>query len=103
MLEDIATTYLQLQRLDLALAARAEIPESEIFDERDWIAALIEHDHLQQAIEALDMRTLFAVAAPLASLTGKLAELAEQGQALRGPLLAKLSSDAFWEPAASAA
>ena len=103
LLEDIATTYLQLQRLDLALAARAEIPESEIFDERDWIAALIEHDHLQQAIEALDMRTLFAVAAPLASLTGKLAELAEQGQALRGQLLAKLSSDAFWEPAASAA
>ena len=103
LLEDIATTYLQLQRLDLALAARAEIPESEIFDERDWIAALIEHDHLQQAIEALDMRTLFAVAAPLASLTGKLAELADQGQALRGQLLAKLRSDAFWEPAASAA
>lgn len=103
LLEDIATTYLQLQRLDLALAARAEIPESEIFDERDWIAALIEHDHLQQAIEALDLRTLFAVAAPLASLTGKLAELAEQGQALRGQLLAKLSSDAFWEPAASTA
>lgn len=103
LLEDIATTYLQLQRLDLALAARAEIPESEIFDERDWIAALIEHDHLQQAIETLDLRTLFAVAAPLASLTGKLAELAEQGQALRGQLLAKLSSDAFWEPAASAA
>lgn len=62
-----------------------------------------QHDHLQQAIEALDLRTLFAVAAPLASLTGKLAELAEQGQALRGQLLAKLSSDAFWEPAASAA
>ena len=103
LLEDIATTYLQLQRLDLALAARAEIPESEIFDERDWIAALIEHDHLQQAIETLDLRTLFAVAAPLASLTGKLAELADQGQALRGQLLAKLSSDAFWEPAASAA
>lgn len=103
LLEDIATTYLQLQRLDLALAARAEIPEAEMFDERDWIAALIEHGHLQQAIEALDLRTLFAVAAPLASLTGKLAELADKGQELRGQLLAKLSSDAFWEPAASTA
>lgn len=103
LLEDMAKAYLQLQRLDLALAARDEIPKGEVFDEHEWIAALIEHGHLQLAIEGLSLTTLFALAQPLAALTTKIAELAEQGQALHSQLLAKLSGDALWEPSSTAA
>ncbi|MEO4049062.1 hypothetical protein AAFN46_18495 [Pseudomonas sp. CAU 1711] len=103
LLENIALAYLQLQHLDLALAARADIPPGESFGEDQWVAALVEHDHLQLAIQHLTFFTLHALAQPLRQLTDKLADLADQGQALRGQLLSKLQSDAFWEPSGAAA
>jgi hypothetical protein len=102
LLEGMAETYLQLHRLDLAQAARSDIPPGEMFGEHQWIEALIEHDHLEQAIHSLSFSTLFSDI-QLERLLAKIAELPEQGQARHSQLLAKLRSDELWEPSAAAA
>lgn len=102
LLEEMARTYLQLQRLDLALATRSDIPAGEMFGEHQWTEALIEHDHLEQAIHSLSFSSLFS-GVQLETLLAKIAELPEQGQARHSQLLAKLRSDELWEPSAAAA
>lgn len=97
LLAAIANRYLQLDRLDLAQACRADIPEAEAgYDEHEWIGALISHGHLEQAIHDMRFIHLHDTTQPLARLRTRIDELAEQGQALRAQLLDRLRSEAFW-------
>ncbi|KHL69729.1 hypothetical protein SF06_15340 [Pseudomonas flexibilis] len=97
LLTAIANRYLQLDRLDLAQACRADIPEAEAgYDEHEWIGALISHGHLEQAIHDMRFIHLHDTTQPLARLRTRIDELAEQGQALRAQLLDRLRSEAFW-------
>lgn len=103
LLEEMARTYLQLQRLDLALATRSDIPAGETLGECQWTETLVEHNYLEQAIQSLRFSNLFSGVQTLESLLAKIAEQPEQGQARHSQLLAKLRSDELWEPSAAAA
>lgn len=101
LLGSIASRYLQFGRLDLALATRADIPATEAdCDEHEWIGALIDHGHLEQAIGAMRFAHLHEEDKPLTSLRTRIDAMAEAGQATRAQLLDRLRSDAFWAAAA---
>lgn len=101
LLDSIASRYLRFGRLDLALATRAEIPASEAdCDEHEWIGALIDHGHLEQAIGAMRFIHLHQEDKPLTRLRTRIDAMAEAGQALRVQLMDRLRGDAFWNAAA---
>ena len=104
LLEALSETYLQLGHLDQAISTRGEISQADS-GRSGWVAALVDGDHLELAIEHLGFLDLFYPTQPLKQLFNKVQKLideaAPQAQVLRLRLLEKLDSTAFWQTTAT--
>lgn len=100
--EGLAIAYVRLDQFEQARSLHAQI-ETDISAASEWQQVLVEHDHLDHAVENLSYTNLFDPEQTLDKLLAKLHDSEDEvAIELNQKLLDKLTRDDFWpQPAAA--